>query len=451
MNSIEKQQPIKRESLSEEHYFQSFIQEAHRLKLLSEAQLEDIQMQSVKLLVRQTQRYNSGDSSSVRVEVAQSIFQSALYSIGVYLKSLPDTDMGLSEIINTPLEELHKKGRKLIEKKINIARHLLHLVQQERIETENIAYRDTIDKGLSEFFSAYDADFSAHDTACSIDYPLNIDKMEMVGIEYILDYLQKLYWENKFCKKFSSNDIACVMRGYDEKYTDLLVNIFRIVFTNTLGCTLLGKSAEGPKIDCMDREKLQHKLQYLSQDQLYEVLEAASIKLCKQFDLTNDFFQNYISQTIRDICERLNNALENGRLESIFVSSKEKTIKPVIHFMDGDKMEDELFRKLANEIRECRFVTDKISIIHRDIHSISDLVDILEADCLFGNEFAELFQVLGDNELAMLFNLLPINKTDSNLEESEKEWQLKLDDYLEGIESNRKNNIIELADKIEMI
>jgi hypothetical protein len=86
------------------------------------------------------------------VEVAQSIFQSALYSIGVYLKSLPDTDMGLSEIINTPLEELHKKGRKLIEKKINIARHLLHLVQQERIETENIAYRDTIDKGLSEFF-----------------------------------------------------------------------------------------------------------------------------------------------------------------------------------------------------------------------------------------------------------------------------------------------------------
>jgi hypothetical protein len=152
MNSIEKQQPIKRESLSEEHYFQSFIQEAHRLKLLSEAQLEDIQMQSVKLLVRQTQRYNSGDSSSVRVEVAQSIFQSALYSIGVYLKSLPDTDMGLSEIINTPLEELHKKGRKLIEKKINIARHLLHLVQQERIETENIAYRDTIDKGLSEFF-----------------------------------------------------------------------------------------------------------------------------------------------------------------------------------------------------------------------------------------------------------------------------------------------------------
>ena len=451
MNSIEKQRLIKRESLSEEHYFQSLIQEAHLLKLLSDAEIENIQIQSVKLLARQTERYNSGDSSSVRVELAQSIFQSALYSIGIYLKSLPDTDMSLSEIRQTPLEELYKKGRKLIEKKINIARHLLYLVQHERIETENLAYKDTVDNGLSDFFSSYDPDFAAHDTTGSIDYPLNIDKMEMVGIEYILDYLQKLYWENKFCRKFSNNDISCVMRGYDEKYPDLLVNIFRIVFTNALGRTLLGKSIGGLKIDSIDRKNLQEKLQHLPQDELYKELETASIKLCNQLNFSNNFFEQYISQTMRNICERLKNALENEQLECIFASSKEKLIKPIIHFMDGDKMEDELFRKLTNEIRECRFATDKISIIQKDIHSISDLVDILEADCLFDNEIDELFQVLGDNELAMLFNLLPINKVDSNLEESEKEWHVKLDDYLRGIGSNRKHNIIELADKIEMI
>lgn len=451
MSSIEKQQLIKRESLSEEHYFQSFIQEAHLLKLLSDPEIENIQIQSVKLLARQIERYSSGDSSSVRVEIAQSILQSTLYSIGIYLKSLTDTDMSLSEIRQTPLEELYKKGRKLIEKKTNIAKHLLHIVQHERIETDNLAYNDTVENGLSEFFSSYDPDFAAHDTPCSIDYPLNIDKMELVGIEYIFEYLQKIYWENKFCKEFSEDAISCVLRGYDEKYTDLLVNIFRIVFTNALGHTLLGKSAGGLKIDSIDRKSLQEKLEYLSQDQLCKVLETASIKLCKQLDFTNDFFQQYIYKTIRDICERLKNALENEQLESIFVSSKEKLIKPIIHFMDGDKTEDELFRKLANEIRECRFVTDKLSIIQKDIHSISDLVDILEADCLFDNEFAELFQVLGDNELAMLFNLLPINKVDSNLAESEKEWHMKLDDYLIGIEPNRKNNIVELADKIEML
>lgn len=451
MNSIEKQNLINRESLSEEHFFQSLVQEAHLLKLLSDAQLENIQIQSIKLLAKQTERYNSGDSSSVRVEVAQSILQSVLYSIGIYLKSLPDTDMSLSEIKQTPLEELYKKGRKLIDKKINIAKHLLHLVQHERIEIDNLAYNDTVENGLSGFFSSYDPDFAAHDTPCSIDYPLNIDKMELVGIEYIFEYLQKIYWENKFCKKFSQDNISCVLRGYDENYPDLLVNIFRIVFTNALGRLLLGKSVGGLKIDSIDRKNLQEKFEYLPQDQLYKVLETASIELCKKFDLTNDFFQQYISQTIRDICERLKNALENKQLEPIFVSSKEKLIKPVIHFMDGDKAEDELFRKLANEIRECRFVTDKISIIQKDIHSISDLVDILEADCLFDNEFAELFRVLGDNELAMLFNLLPINKVDSNLAESEKEWHVKLDAYLSGIEANRKNNIVELADKIEMI
>lgn len=451
MNSIDKLHLIKRESLSEEHYFQSLVQEAHRLKLLSDAQLEDIQIQSVKLLSRQTERYTSGDSSSVRVEIAQSIFQSSLYGIGIYLKSLPDTDMSLSEIRQTPLGELYKKGRKLIEKKVNIAKHLLSVVQNERIETDNLAYNDTVENGLGEFFNSYDPDFAAHDTTGSIDYPLNIDKMELVGIEYIYDYLQKLYWENKFCKNFSDHDISCVLRGYDEKYPDLLVNIFKVVFTNSLGRILVGKNVAGLKIDSIDRKCLQEKLEYLSQDQLYEVLQNASIKLCKELDITNDFFMEYISQTIKDICERISNALENKQLESIFVSSKEKIIKPVIHFMDGDKMDDELFRKLANEIRECRFVTDKISIIQKDIHSISDLVDILEADCLFDNEYTEFFQVLGDNELAMLFNLLPINKVDSNLEESEKEWHVKLDKYIRGIGLTRKNNIIERADKIEMI
>jgi len=451
MNSLDKQHLIKRESLSKNQYFQSMVQEAHRLKLLSDAELEDIQIRSVRLLARQTERYTSGDSSSVRVEIAQSIFQSTLYTIGIYLKSLPDIDMSLSEIKQTPLYELHNKGRKLIEKKINIAKHMLYLVQNGRIKTDNIAYNDTVQKALSDFFSSYDPDFAAHDTPCSIDYPLNIDKMELAGIEYIYDYLQKLYWENKFCKKFSSHDISCVLRGYDEKYPDLLVNIYRLVFTNALGCTLLSKNTGELKIDSTDRRYIQEKFEKLSQDQFYKVLESASIKLCKQLEFSNDFFKEYIYQTIKEICDSLKKALKNKQLQLVFINSKEKDIKPIVHFMDGDKMDDELFRKLTNEIRECRFATDKILIIQRDIHSISDLVDVLEAECLFGNEFLELFESLEDNELAMLFSLLPINKVDSNYEESEKKWHVKLDNYLREIEVTRKSNIVKMAEKIEMI
>lgn len=450
MNNLEKHHIIKRENISEENYFQSFVQEAYSLKLLSDAELEDIQIQSTKLLAKQVERYTEGDSSSVRVEIAQSILQSVLYSIGICLKDFPDTDISLEAIKKTPLTDLYRQGRKIIEKKINIAKHLLHLIQNEKIQTDNFAYNDTIENGLMGFFPKYDVDYAAHDTPGSIDYPLNIDKMDLVGIEYIYDYLQKFYWENTFCKKFSDYDIACVLRGYDEKYQDLLVNIFRVVFTNALGCTLVNKNASRLEIEASDRQCLQEKLKVLSEDELCEVLKSSSAKLCKELDISNEFLLEYISQTLKDIGERIKNALENEHLESIFVCSKEELLKPVIHFMDGDKMEDELFRQLAAEIRDCRFGADKISIIQKEIHSISDLVDILEADCLFENEFIEYFQVLGDNELAMLFNLLPVNKIDLDLAESEKEWYLKLNEYLKGLDLKRRNNIFERAEKIEM-
>jgi len=450
MNNLQKQQLIIRENLDEEHYFQSIIDTAHGLGLLSDSELENIQMQGIKLLARQTERYTGGDSSSVRVETAQCILQSVLFSIGVYLKSLPETDMGLQQIKQTPLAELLQHGRKLIEKKVNISRHILHLIQSDHISNDNIAYNDTIENGLPGFFSTYDVDYAAHETTGSIDYPLNIDKMELVGIEYIYNYLQTLYWENKFCKKFSAHDIECVMRGYDEQYEDLLVNIFRIVFTNALGCILSNRSTVHLDVGQTGRQYIKKQLKNLPTEELHEVLSKASIKLCRELDITNAFFMEYISLTLEELCERLKNALDNDHLESVFVSHREKVCKPVIHFMDGDKMDDEAFRRLATEIGECRFVSDKISIIMKEIHSISDLVDILEGDCLFGNEFNEFFDALGDNELAMLSNLLPKKKVDSNLAESGKGWYVKMDEYLEGLDLNRKNSISNIADKIEL-
>lgn len=450
MNNLERKHIIKRENLNGEHYFQSIIEEAQNMKLLSDSELEDIRMQIIKLLKRLTERYTSGESSSVRVETAQSILLSILYSIGVYLKSFPDADMSLEAIKNTPLDELYKHGRKIIEKNINISKHILHLIQKERVENDNIAYNNTIDNGLPEFFNGYDADYAAHDGAGSIDYPLNIDKMDLCGIEYIYSYLEKLFWENKFCENFDAYDIECILRGYDEKYQDLLINIFKIVYTNALGCILANKNLLKLEIGPMDRQYILEELRDLSESELYGVLKNASAKLCKELDITNEFLLKYISFTTEELCKRLKTALENGHLESIFVNYKEKVIKPVIHFMDGDKMEDEQFRELATEIRECRFVSDKIAIINKEIHSISDLVDIFEGDCLFGDEFIELFNTLGDNELAMLSNLLPVNKLDSTLADSEKEWHLKLVEYFEGLDLIRRNSIIERADKIDL-
>lgn len=340
------------------NYFQSFSQEACRLNLLTESEFENLQLQSIQLLARQTERYTGGESSSVKVETAQSICQSIFYTIGIYLKSLPSLNLTLSELKQKPLLELYRNGQNLIKAQFDNAKQLFDAVRNNSISTDNHAYNDTIQNGIAVFFSSYDMDYGAHETPVSIDYPLCNDKMELVGVEYICDYLQKLYMENQFCKNFAQQDIHCLLRGYD----------------------------------------------------------------------TND------------------------RLESIFISLKGNHPQPLVQFEDGQKIDDELFRTITNEIRECRYVSDKILIIQREIHSIADLVDILEAYCIFNDEFFEIFKSLGDTELALLLRKLPTHviDTDCHFTENEKEWQNRLNCYLNKIDLSRKEGIRELAEKIDM-
>ena len=153
-----------------------------------------------------------------------------------------------------------------------------------------------------------------------------------------------------------------------------------------------------------------------------------------------------------DLSERLKNALENNRLESIFISLKGNYTRSSFQFEDGMKMNDELFRSVANEIRECRFVRDKITIIKREIHSIIDLIDILEGDCIFDNELNEVFKSLGDMELALLLKEVLSYMIGSNylFIEDEKEWHKKFNCFLKEIDLTRSENIRELSENINL-
>lgn len=450
MNSIEKQNLIKKEKLNQAQYFQSILQEACLLKLLTDAEFENIQLQTIQLLARQTERYTGGESSSVKVETAQDILQSVFFTIGICLKSFPDTDMSIKILKQKPLTELHKHGKKLIQEQLDMAKQLLNAVQKDMIATDNHAYNDTIENGISMFFSVYDADFAAHETPGSIDYPLGSDQMDLAGIEYIYSYLQKLFWENRFCKSFTEYDIFCLLRGYDEHYQDLLVNISGLVLTNAVGSVLAGKNGHQLNIEPSDRLYLQEKLAGVPEDELETMLHGALTLLFREFNISDALLQEYMTAALKDLPARIGNALQNNCLNLVFISMQESRIQPVLQFEDGRKMDDELFRSIAEEIRQCRYVSDKTALIKREIHSITDLVDILEGSCIFANEFFAVFQSLGDTELALLLKRLPMHEADSDLHftENEKEWHNELNCFLKEMDPTRREYIRESSKKI---
>ena len=92
MSDIVRICPIDKEMLDERAYFPSLLQSALSFGLLDEKDAERIQGELLELLSRQIGRFNNGDSSSVRVETAQELSDSILYTVGAFLreKEIPD-------------------------------------------------------------------------------------------------------------------------------------------------------------------------------------------------------------------------------------------------------------------------------------------------------------------------------------------------------------------------
>jgi hypothetical protein len=436
--------------ISEENYFQDILIRLYKNNLLNESDVENIQFQILESLTEKIQYYTKGESTSVRIEIAEKIMASIYYTIGIFLKKESSITNVVDLIKNKGMKFCLLKGESLVKEKIEETKVLLNLVKENKLYTENYGYNDTIDYGIPLFFKEYNSDFGSHETPGSIDYPLCNDKMEKVGIEYIQDYLKKIYLENEFCSFYENSEIEILLRDYDKNSHHLLINIFELVLRNTIASILTGKGTISLEITSSDIVYLQKRLENLSKIELSELLLESAIKCCDELNVENDELRKYIYEATNKLTI-IKEILELNKLETIFITVKD-FLNESIKFEDGERIEDSLFRYITEEIRECILVKDKIKIIRERINSLVDLVDILGADCIFDNEFEEIFAQLYDNEIALLIKYIPnIDYVDSYYEtESEKQWHGKLNFYLDGIDSIRRKQIIELSNKINI-
>ena len=452
MNQIERQYFKETGSLDAVSFFQFLVREGCRLSLITSEQLESLQYQIVGLLADQFNRRTGGQSSSVPVEAGQRIQQSVFYTVGYYLKSLPDAESALEELKSHPMDKLFQMGKERIESVRKEAEALFLAVQADPFVTDVIAYNDTLAEGLSMFFSSYDADFEAHDTPASIDYPLGNDKMNLTGVEYIFDYLQKLRLENEFCHLFSNEEIHSLLRGYDRQYRELLFNIYDLILTNAVGHMLLGRNDrklhdQGLYISEYDRQYLQKELAPLPPEKLDALTDEAVSRLCVLLSISDPGLTGYIKTSSVNLKSRLKHALEVNGLHRLFLSAKDADEPSVIQFEDKDPMEPAAFLRLADEIRECRHVSDKLALLRSSSPGMADLADLLDGDCFFGKEYEEVFASLEDVRPALLLKKLPLEPNDMRFmeEENDQEWKSSLYSWLSQIDALRKSSIFTLA------
>jgi len=301
--------------LRQDAYFESLLQAAHNIGAISDDEVKRIQLECLYLLEEKTKKFTSG-SSSVLIDDAENIMKSNLYIIGLHLKSFLDTDHAIEAIKVTPISELYALGGKTIKTKLNVARHLYLNVLKNMTDVDYDYYTFTLTKSVKQFFDLYTdyyTWYNAHELpdgaifAYPICYSGYIGEQvifaathanDFVGIEYVLRYLQAIYYENIFCKNFDSEAIRCVLLDYHTDYNSILFNIFEKILAAAIGCIIVGEKAESL---CISKDRLEMAFVNKSPDEIECMLHNACTKLTDEIELNNVHAQEYVKKSVTEI------------------------------------------------------------------------------------------------------------------------------------------------------
>ncbi len=398
----------------------------------------------LRLLQRQMEKYTHEESSSVPLETAGSLLRCILYTAALKQNG----DIGDEK----EPEALYEEGRGILLRQFKKAQRLMYLVQSTMLPVDAPCYREAIEMGIPGFFRAYDMEFAAQDTPGDFDYPASIPCAQ-TGITWMLHFLETLYWENIFCRRFPLKEVEGTLRAQGVWGAALPVNVFEPVFAAALhGCLRKSGRASSLAVHAVENGQLIESLAHLPRDIIFQRVKEACGKLIEDMDVKSASFRALLTHQTDALARHLVPALKHGDVSGVFPPWESPPL-PVI-MMDGDPMEDEDFRALSNELAACRFFSDKLLLIRRRVHSLYDLTGLMECGCFMEQEMFRLFSVLGKEELAALMRMgrggLKMqgrwNFPEAGaLPKDVPLWEKRLYGYLNGLGLKRYKEIVGIA------
>lgn len=122
---------------------------------------------------------------------------------------------------------------------------------------------------------------------------------------------------------------------------------------------------------------------------------------------TASLLTDYMNRCRDNLIQRVITAANNRSLQTIIIRGKAEKAKSIV-LLDSEygQMSDLRLRQLVEEIVRCEKKEEKVQLIRDNFFSLHDFLDLLDADCLHGDEYIELFAAFGDMELAVFAKIV---------------------------------------------
>ena len=278
-----------------------------------------------------TIQYTSNQSSSITVETAKALLSAVNYCIQENAQAFDEhlpLELNKNEECKKSLtanQENHitarmayEIGYTLVIQKVKKALSLYNNIMEDFRGYGNIAYYDTIVKGMPAFFQYYDPKFEPENHLLTLDYPTIKSVYHLNGVDAIYEYLSFIMQEQTFLQVYQDDCIVNLLKRCDENYGELLLNIPEVVFQNAIGCLIVKKPVHLLKLEPSDLSSIKNFVEGKEVAQLEEEIQLLLQSMIQVIYQGNEVLYDYLSSNVFDFAVRLLQSAENDSLKALF-------------------------------------------------------------------------------------------------------------------------------------
>ncbi|PZD97419.1 hypothetical protein DNH61_03470 [Paenibacillus sambharensis] len=401
---------VQKTRLQGNQYTISLMNAGLQAGLLTSQEVARIQSAFMEILRDLIHKHTRGESTSVTTETAENILTSILYASDAYLLSFEEPEKAITYLKAVDPRRIYDKGVEKVNQCLEEVKLLYKELKASKLEIPVDAYNMTIDESLPVFFRKYGVIFDAHNTMASIDYPLAVDDMRLQGVFYMKQYMERLKLETGFCALYGQQELLSLLANYGREcrfnYRIELFNIFELVMSNAVFSILSGGAANTLRISEIQYLRLEQQLSSLAKPQIRTLINEAVASLQQELTIDSEL-KAYMDRCQENLIQRVKHAAKHNTLRKVIITEREDETKSlVVYFNKEERMSDVQLRSVLQEIMAFDRKEDKVNLIRSSFHSFHDYLDMLESDCLYGEEYEALFRSFGVTELAILAKIV---------------------------------------------
>ncbi len=440
---------LRNTSTQNNHLF-LIIEEAKNKGAITQSRLGDLHEEINTLYRSQVRYFNHNTSSCISKNTYLRIWQTIdyLFCYGFAIRN--ENYLLLNEQNISFFFELGKNQAKQDCLQIT---NLLTQIKQTQLPYYNDRYRSIIHEQI-KMYCKQTTGYLAHFYYChhddDLDYPL-IDGLALYqnmyhkkGTQLVLEYTKRFLIENTICHLFQNEFAAFIAmyescKGVSIEYLGL--NILEVLLNQVIVNILLQHPIslflKKEDVILLQNKYKQTNVELLIKNSLAYFVQALSKEQASYILTHSDLF-------IRNFYQIINN-----HYEILIYERKENEENTITLTMSNN---NQRYLQMLHEIDLLFSTQDKINYIKTEVDSVYDVIDLLQSNVFYDDEYQSYFANLAAQEIAIFISVslphLNAFHTRVKLEEDlfvemqqAEQWLTYLVDYLKGIPFERKQEI----------